>query len=1195
MIKVENKDFKKLYELVQSNETLKNRLLQMDKRYENKELTYENFLDMVNNNIIPIAKEYGITLTQEDIIDKTKAELDKLSDEDLMDVSGGFSPKAAALTLSTIFLMSLGSGSISSVSALDTGGSSSPSSSISGEARSTGRGLLSILKRLPSSVKLGIQKVASLFKQEGKTLEKDAARDISSSSDSGLDSERQTSTHPETSGISGTHSTSEDASITDKYKIAEEAADITEKDVSDDIDEEDQELLSENSLTKSNVDLIDTKETFEGKTASQSVDEGAERIEEEKMYSREEVTLLANLILKDLKGRPFKSKNGLDFYINAFCERNGINYEKFMSSLDNENDWDAKIDEVLSERLKASSLPDDYVVEIDSASQSVDEGAERIEEEKMYSREEVEKYCDFILDQVGATLGATKFKKAALNRYITNTANAFCVRNQMSYQKLMESLQQYEDLNNKFKEALSKNLTTFSAPSRLSEKSKRMNELLNKILDDIEDYLSDPYRRIITRMEAIKKFAPNDVTEIETYFKEKPKVKEKFIKAYEEIRDEAIRKAGERARKKKADQRASSGTGHASVGRHNSKGLQAESEDMTETLKEILTKIKNKVTEPPEYNLSAMMQLIKSVEPEKHRSIVRYLKNNRTDFKTFKENYKKICSDVSRIVNSTRWILHEVNKIEETKLTFDVETDVKSKISKHFIDPLNVEMENYAGLKEAFNRRINRIYKRKISSILEKQDKSRSIEEIARELFNKKTAKRFVEKAKALGFAEEFKSEPTKGTGEKVAHRSGREAKAVQNVEAAKHKQPKLAEGHRERRRSSADAPREHRHSSTEGRREHRHVEQANAAVPLRYEELLSIAQTAIQGLAVGDAAGVPFEFKHRANIKRKDLPTSHKGFTKPEGATCWWGNGDKYDKGIKQGFWSDDTSMTLCLMSSIVNNDGKLVPNDVMRLFNEWYNKCCYSPNGIRFDIGEQVRAAVNEYAKCNREGGIKGTFKATPNQSAGNGALMRIMPMAFYLAAHPEIDEAEGVKLIKDIAELTHNDVTSYSDVGCVIYTLMNKNLILDRTEGTPQEKLKRAFNAAIKSTKELCSEDLKKTGDKYKRLLKGYNSFAKVKKEDIDTGNGFTPVTLESVMYSLINSSRYMDCIRTAILMGYDTDTVASIAGGTAGILYKGENIPESCKKQLAKATDEKGDFVTIEKCTEDFIKALFKRKK
>lgn len=1095
MIKVENKDFKKLYELVQSNETLKNRLLQMDKRYENKELTYENFLDMVNNNIIPIAKEYGITLTQEDIIDKTKAELDKLSDEDLMDVSGGFSPKAAALTLSTIFLMSLGSGSISSVSALDTGGSSSPSSSISGEARSTGRGLLSILKRLPSSVKLGIQKVASLFKQEGKTLEKDAARDISSSSDSGLDSERQTSTHPETSGISGTHSTSEDASITDKYKIAEEAADITEKDVSDDIDEEDQELLSENSLTKSNVDLIDTKETFEGKTASQSVDEGAERIEEEKMYSREEV----------------------------------------------------------------------------------------------------EKYCDFILDQVGATLGATKFKKAALNRYITNTANAFCVRNQMSYQKLMESLQQYEDLNNKFKEALSKNLTTFSAPSRLSEKSKRMNELLNKILDDIEDYLSDPYRRIITRMEAIKKFAPNDVTEIETYFKEKPKVKEKFIKAYEEIRDEAIRKAGERARKKKADQRASSGTGHASVGRHNSKGLQAESEDMTETLKEILTKIKNKVTEPPEYNLSAMMQLIKSVEPEKHRSIVRYLKNNRTDFKTFKENYKKICSDVSRIVNSTRWILHEVNKIEETKLTFDVETDVKSKISKHFIDPLNVEMENYAGLKEAFNRRINRIYKRKISSILEKQDKSRSIEEIARELFNKKTAKRFVEKAKALGFAEEFKSEPTKGTGEKVAHRSGREAKAVQNVEAAKHKQPKLAEGHRERRRSSADAPREHRHSSTEGRREHRHVEQANAAVPLRYEELLSIAQTAIQGLAVGDAAGVPFEFKHRANIKRKDLPTSHKGFTKPEGATCWWGNGDKYDKGIKQGFWSDDTSMTLCLMSSIVNNDGKLVPNDVMRLFNEWYNKCCYSPNGIRFDIGEQVRAAVNEYAKCNREGGIKGTFKATPNQSAGNGALMRIMPMAFYLAAHPEIDEAEGVKLIKDIAELTHNDVTSYSDVGCVIYTLMNKNLILDRTEGTPQEKLKRAFNAAIKSTKELCSEDLKKTGDKYKRLLKGYNSFAKVKKEDIDTGNGFTPVTLESVMYSLINSSRYMDCIRTAILMGYDTDTVASIAGGTAGILYKGENIPESCKKQLAKATDEKGDFVTIEKCTEDFIKALFKRKK
>ena len=383
--------------------------------------------------------------------------------------------------------------------------------------------------------------------------------------------------------------------------------------------------------------------------------------------------------------------------------------------------------------------------------------------------------------------------------------------------------------------------------------------------------------------------------------------------------------------------------------------------------------------------------------------------------------------------------------------------------------------------------------------------------------------------------------------------------------------------------------------SSTEGRREHRHVEQANAAVPLSYRELLPIAQSAIQGLAVGDAAGVPFEFNFREDIKGKDLPNSRKGFTKPEGATCWWGGGDEYDKGIKQGFWSDDTSMTLCLMSSIVNKDGKLVPNEVMRLFNEWYNRCWYSPNGIRFDIGGQVRDAVNEYAKCKREGGIKGTFKATPNQSAGNGALMRIMPMAFYLAAHPEISEEDGVKLIKTIAELTHNDINSYSDVGCVIYTLMNKNLILDRTEGTPQEKLKRAFNAAIKSTKRLCSEELKKTEGQYKSLLKGYDNFAKVKKDAIGTGNGFTPVTLESVMYSLIHSSDYMGCIRKAISMGYDTDTVASVAGGTAGILYKCENIPGRCKEQLAKATNENGELVTIEECTKDFIKALFKGKK
>ncbi len=1095
MIKVENKDFKKLYELVQSNETLKNRLLQMDKRYENKELTYENFLDMVNNNIIPIAKEYGITLTQEDIIDKTKAELDKLSDEDLMDVSGGFSPKAAALTLSTIFLMSLGSGSISSVSALDTGGSSSPSSSISGEARSTGRGLLSILKRLPSSVKLGIQKVASLFKQEGKTLEKDAARDISSSSDSGLDSERQTSTHPETSGISGTHSTSEDehskeyASITDKYKIVEEAADITEKDVNDDIDKEDQELLSENSLTKSNVDLIDTKETFEGKTASQIVDEGAERTEEEKMYSHEEVNRLANLILKDLKGRAFTSRSECNSYINAFCIQNQINYEKFMSSLNNKDKWNAKIDEVLS-----------------------------------------------------------------------------------------------------------KNLTTSSAPSRVSEKSEKMNALLNKILAYIETHLSNPDNRIITWTEAIKQFAPKYVTEIDTYFKEKPEVKAKFIEVYREIRDEAIRTARERFKKKEAAPRASSGTGHASVGRHNSKGLQAESEDMTEELKETLTKIKNEVTEPPKYTPEAMKQLIKSVEPEEAKQIISYLKasqkNDGRAFKGFTGRYNEICKEVKNIVRSTNFILEKIEEMKVTKLTFNANKDVMKNFEAGELKKI---LESYKSLKNNFNHKIERIYKDKISSILEKTDKNKTIKQIAEGLFEDKyVIDKFVEKANELELAKDFAVEPAKGTDEKVAHRSGhghrsgQEAKAVQNVEAAKHKQPqKLKEG-------PAEGHREHHRSSTEGRREHSHVEQANAAVPLRYKELLSIAQTAIQGLAVGDAAGVPFEFKRRGLIVKEDLPSSSKGFTKPSGTPYWWGGG--YEA-VKQGFWSDDTSMTLCLMSSIVNNGGKLVPNDVMRRFAMWASKtggAPYAPEGLRFDIGGQVGAAVSKYNSCPHNGERKETFKADSGTSAGNGALMRIMPMAFYLAAHPEIDEADGVKLIKDIAELTHNDETSYSDVGCVIYTLMNKNLILDRTEGTPQEKLKRAFNAAIKSTKELCSEDLKKTGNKYKRLLKGYNSFAKVKKEDIDTGNGFTPVTLESVMYSLINSSRYMDCIRTAILMGYDTDTVASIAGGTAGILYKGKNIPESCKKQLAKATDEKGELVTIEECTKDFIKALFKGK-
>ena len=46
----------------------------------------------------------------------------------------------------------------------------------------------------------------------------------------------------------------------------------------------------------------------------------------------------------------------------------------------------------------------------------------------------------------------------------------------------------------------------------------------------------------------------------------------------------------------------------------------------------------------------------------------------------------------------------------------------------------------------------------------------------------------------------------------------------------------------------------------------------------------------------------------------------------------------------------------------------------------------------------------------------------------------------------------------------------------------------------------------------------------------------------------------------MYSLATTASYRECVLKSVNLGDDTDTVAAIAGGLAGIKYGFEAIPE-----------------------------------
>jgi ADP-ribosyl-[dinitrogen reductase] hydrolase len=87
-------------------------------------------------------------------------------------------------------------------------------------------------------------------------------------------------------------------------------------------------------------------------------------------------------------------------------------------------------------------------------------------------------------------------------------------------------------------------------------------------------------------------------------------------------------------------------------------------------------------------------------------------------------------------------------------------------------------------------------------------------------------------------------------------------------------------------------------------------------------------------GLAVGDAVGTTLEFKPPGSFK----------------PIIGMAGGGPFR--LKPGEWTDDTSMALCLATSLVEKNG-FDPKDQMDRYCRWQEEGYLSSNGRCFDIG--------------------------------------------------------------------------------------------------------------------------------------------------------------------------------------------------------------------------------------------------
>ncbi len=286
-----------------------------------------------------------------------------------------------------------------------------------------------------------------------------------------------------------------------------------------------------------------------------------------------------------------------------------------------------------------------------------------------------------------------------------------------------------------------------------------------------------------------------------------------------------------------------------------------------------------------------------------------------------------------------------------------------------------------------------------------------------------------------------------------------------------------------------------------------------------------------ILGFVVADALGVPVEFISREELARDPVTNMREygTFNQPRGT------------------WSDDSTMTLCTMESLIKG---LDYDDMMSRFAAWYKEGYLTPHGVLFDIGISTSQAISSYIKgvpplkC----GLIGEF------DNGNGSLMRILPLAYYTANKTLREKAE---IIENVSALTHAHKRSVT--ACLIYTEFACELLKGRSK---EVALRQAFN----SIASFCDQNELKA---YGRIKDGISA---VKEQDIRS-SGYVVDTLEAVFWCFFTTNSYRECVLKAVNLGDDTDTVAAIAGGLAGIYYGLEDIPSDWMDAIVKLDEIK----------------------
>ncbi len=286
-------------------------------------------------------------------------------------------------------------------------------------------------------------------------------------------------------------------------------------------------------------------------------------------------------------------------------------------------------------------------------------------------------------------------------------------------------------------------------------------------------------------------------------------------------------------------------------------------------------------------------------------------------------------------------------------------------------------------------------------------------------------------------------------------------------------------------------------------------------AVP---EDVALRAVAALLGVALGDALGAPAEFMTAGEIKTKY------GQLREMVGGGWLR--------LKPGQITDDTEMSLCVARAIAANDSW----DLTAIAGQFAAWLKTRP----IDVGDTCRRGIRNFM-------LHGQLETPPNQwDAGNGALMRMLPVALFTVGNDELLQ----RYATEHAHITHNN--PLSDAACCCYgRLMHLALA-----GRSKARLRREVDA----------------------LVAEYPTFAFEPYHGLATG--YVVDTFQTVCHYFFRGRDFEECVVGAVNQGGDADTTGAIIGGLAGAYYGMDSLPQRWLKRLDRALIKEITFLAEE---------------